>query len=230
MTDCELRPPPEKADDPGLPAGLLRRAPDLDAATAAAAAFLTALGWDLDDEHTCGTPQRMARAYAEILTPAPFTMTAFGSDGHRGLVTVSGIEFTSVCAHHALPFTGKADIGYVPGGQVAGLSKLARIVQAVACAPQVQERMTDQIADILTETIRPLGVTVRLQATHLCLIARGARASGTSMITSAARGVLADQHGHPLGQGGRVPAAGACSGDQHRGSRPQPRNPSPEGA
>lgn len=210
MTDCELRPPPGTADDPAPPASLLRRAPDLDAATAAAAAFLEALGWDLGSEHTCTTPQRMARAYAEILTPAPFVMTAFGSEGHNGLVMASGIEFTAICAHHALPLTGTADVGYVPGEQVAGLSKLARIVQSAACAPQIQERMTGQIADTLMTGIRPRGVIVRLQATHLCLTARGARATGTSMITTAARGTLADQPGNPAiqpwstaGPGGR---------------------------
>jgi GTP cyclohydrolase I len=168
----------------------MRHAPDAAAAEAAAAAFLEALGWDLDHEHTRGTPGRMARAYAEMLTPEPFTMTAFGSDG-GGLVTVRGIGFTSVCAHHALPFAGTAEVTYAPGGQVAGLSKIARIVQAAARGPQVQELMTGQVADALMDAISPRGVTVRLEAAHLCLTARGARAAGTSMITSAARGTLA---------------------------------------
>lgn len=193
------------------PAGLVLGEPDLAAAETAAAAFLAALGWNLNSEHTAGTPARMARAYAEILTPEPFAMTSFDSGGHAGLVTVEGIGFTSVCAHHALPFTGSAEISYVPGDRVAGLSKIARTVQAAASGPQVQERMADQIADRLMDAIAPRGVAVRLRARHLCLTARGARADGASMTTSVARGLLAGTHRHCPGSApypaGALPAS-----------------------
>jgi GTP cyclohydrolase I len=165
---------------------------DLPAAESAAAAFLTALGISLEDEHTRETPRRMAKAYAELLTAGAFAMTTFDAGGHTGLVSVRGVVFTSLCAHHVLPFTGTADIGYVPGERIAGLSKLARLVQAVAGGLQVQERMTAEIADRLEREIRPRGIAVRVQAAHLCLTARGAQAAGSVMVTTALRGELAN--------------------------------------
>jgi GTP cyclohydrolase IA len=164
----------------------------LAAAEVAAAAFLSALGVDLGDEHTCDTPRRMALAYAELLTAPPVTITSFEAGGYAGLVLVRGVAFASLCAHHALPFTGTADVGYVPGDRIAGVSKLARLVEATARHPQVQERMTEQIADSLERELRPRGVAVKIWASHLCMTARGARAAGSVMVTSALRGQLAD--------------------------------------
>jgi GTP cyclohydrolase I len=172
-----------------------RPAIDLSAAETAAAAFLLAFGLSLDDEHMQGTPRRMAEAYAELLTAEPFDMTNFDADGYAGLVMVRKVRFTSLCAHHALPFTGTADIGYLPGERIVGLSKIARLVHSVASGPQVQVRMTVQIADRMGKELRPLGVAVRLRATHLCLTARGARAQGAVMITAELRGRLADDAG-----------------------------------
>lgn len=165
---------------------------DLAGAETAAAAFLAALGVDLDDEHTRATPRRMARAYAELLTARPLDMTSFEAGGYTGLVLVRGVRFASLCAHHALPFTGTADVGYLPGDRIAGVSKLARLVEATARKPQVQERMTTQIADSLDQELRPRGVAVRVRATHLCMTSRGAHAAGSVMVTSALRGQFAD--------------------------------------
>jgi GTP cyclohydrolase I len=166
---------------------------DLAVAGTAAAAFLTALGVSLDDEHTRDTPRRMAVAYAELLTtPPPVEMTTFEAGGYTGLVLVRGVRFASLCAHHALPFTGTADLGYLPADRIAGVSKLARLVEAAARQPQIQERMTTQIADSLDRELRPRGAAVRVRATHLCMTARGARAGRSVMVTSALRGLLAD--------------------------------------
>jgi GTP cyclohydrolase I len=173
-------------------AGRAESRTDLAAAETAAAAFLTALGVSLDDEHTHETPRRMAKAYAELLSAEDFAMTTFDAGGYTGLVGVRKVRFTSLCAHHALPFTGSADVGYLPGERIAGLSKLARLVRAVASGPQVQERMTVQIADRLDAELAPRGIAVRVRATHLCLTARGARATGSVMITAELRGLLAD--------------------------------------
>jgi GTP cyclohydrolase IA len=165
---------------------------DLVAAETAAAAFLAALGIDLSDAHTTDTPVRMARAYAELLTPRPFDWALFDADGYAGLVMVAGVRFASLCEHHALPFTGAADVGYLPGERIAGVSKLARLVEESARRPQVQERMTTQIADRLEEELQPRGVAVRLRAEHLCMTVRGAQARGAAMITSVVRGQLAN--------------------------------------
>lgn len=164
---------------------------DLMAAEAAAAAFLAALGVDVDGEHTRSTPRRMARAYAELLTARPFDLATFEAEGYAGLVLVSGIRFASLCEHHALPFTGTADVGYLPGDRIAGVSKLARLVEAAAHRPQVQERMTTQIADRLERELRPKGAAVRVCAEHLCMTLRGVRARGAVMVTSTLRGQLA---------------------------------------
>ncbi len=173
-----------------------REPPDMAGAEAAAAAFLTALGVDLDDEHTLETPRRMARAYNDLLTARPYRMTIFPADGYTGLVLVRGVSFVSLCAHHALPFHGTADVGYLPGDCIAGVSKLARLVESMARQPQVQERMTLQIVDKLDQQLRPRGTAVRVRAAHLCLTARGARAIGSVMVTEALRGLLADDDRH----------------------------------
>lgn len=165
---------------------------DLLAAQSAAAAFLTALGVDLSNPERASTPMRMAHAYAELLTPRPFDLTVFANtDAYNQLVLVRDIRFASVCEHHALPFFGVAHLGYVPGAQVVGLSKLARVVEMFACRPQTQEAMTQQIASWLDTHLAPAGVGVVVVAEHLCMSLRGAQASGAVTETSAVRGTLA---------------------------------------
>lgn len=132
---------------------------DLDAAQAAAHAFLTALGIDLDHGALADTPARMARAYSELLTPREFDLTTFPNDeGYEQLVMMQGIPFRSLCEHHALPFIGTADVGYLPGKRIIGLSKLARVVELFAHRAQVQERMTKQVTDWLADHLAPKGV------------------------------------------------------------------------
>jgi GTP cyclohydrolase I len=166
---------------------------DLVAAEAAAAAFLTALGIDLDSDSLAGTPRRMARAYAELLTPRDFRLTTFDNDeGYDELVLARGIPIRSVCEHHLLPFIGVAHVGYLPGERILGLSKLARVVELFAHGPQVQERLTKQIADWLHGHLRPKGVGVVIEAEHLCMTLRGVQAVGARTITSTLLGTLRD--------------------------------------
>lgn len=163
--------------------------PDLEAATAAARAFLEALGMDLGAPGLDRTPDRMARAYAEMFRPRPFEMTTFANDeGYDEMVVARDIPFTSVCEHHLLPFTGTATVAYLPGGRILGLSKLARVVELFAKRPQVQERMTQQIARYLDEHLAPRGVGVVLSAEHTCMTVRGVQARGSSTTTSALLG------------------------------------------
>jgi GTP cyclohydrolase I len=162
-------------------------------ATAAVAArdFLTALGVDVTRDGMSETPVRMARAYAELFTARPFTATTFPNDaGYDALVLVQGIPLVSVCEHHLLPFTGTAAVGYLPGRRIVGLSKLARLVEHFARRPQVQERLTQQIADWLTDELAPRGVGVVVQAEHTCMTLRGVRAAGATTKTSALHGLL----------------------------------------
>jgi GTP cyclohydrolase I len=161
------------------------------AAIEAARDFLTALGIDVTREGLADTPARMARAYAELFTARPFTATTFPNDaGYDELVVARGIPLVSVCEHHLLPFTGTATVGYLPGGRILGLSKLARLVEHLARRPQVQERLTRQIADWLTDHLAPRGVAVLLHAEHTCMTLRGARAAGSTTVTSAFLGTL----------------------------------------
>ena len=164
---------------------------DLAAAEVAAAAFLRALGIALDSESLRGTPGRMARAYAELFTPRPFDLTTFPNDeGYDELVLARNIPLRSVCEHHLLPFAGVAHIGYLPGDRILGLSKLARIAEHFACRPQVQERLTKQIADWLAEQLHPRGVGVVIEAEHSCMSLRGVRAAGSATVTSTLLGSL----------------------------------------
>lgn len=156
------------------------------------AAFMLALGHDpASDPHLAGTPDRVAAMYAELLNGRDFAFTTFPAEGDQ-LIAVVGIPFTSFCAHHFLPFTGVAHIGYIPRDRIAGLSKLARAVHHLAARPQVQERLTEQVADLLAERLDPLGLAVVLHARHGCMELRGARAVGAVTLTSAVRGVLMD--------------------------------------
>jgi GTP cyclohydrolase IA len=166
---------------------------DLAAAEQAAAAFLVALGVDLDTEALAATPARMARAYAEMFSPRPFDLTTFPNDaGYDELIIARSIPVHSVCEHHLLPFVGVAHVGYLPGGRILGLSKLARVVELFARRPQVQERLTQQIADWLQDQLAPRGVGVVVAAEHLCMTVRGVRASGANTVTSALHGQLRD--------------------------------------
>jgi GTP cyclohydrolase IA len=164
---------------------------DLAAAERAAADFLRALGLSLDSESLAQTPRRMAQAYAELLTPRDFNVTTFPNDeGYDELVLVRDIPIKSVCEHHMLPFIGTAHVGYLPGDRIIGLSKLARVVELFAQRPQVQERLTKQVADWLDARLSPRGVGVVIEAEHLCMTLRGVQAAGTRTLTSTLLGTL----------------------------------------
>jgi GTP cyclohydrolase I len=155
--------------------------------------LLLALGADVDGEALQETPRRMADAYAELLTPQPFRATTFpNDDGYDELIVARAIPFHSLCMHHLLPFVGVAHVGYLPGKRILGLSKLARVVELHAHRPQVQERLTTQVADWLHTHLRPRGVGVVVEAEHMCMTLRGVRAAGTTTITSSVRGALRD--------------------------------------
>jgi GTP cyclohydrolase I len=163
------------------------------AAEQAARRFLETLGMPCEDESTRSTPRRMAAAYAALLTARPFEMTTFPNDElYDELVVVRSIPVQSVCEHHFLPFTGVAHVGYVPGERILGLSKFARVVEMFARRPQVQERLTQQVAGWLDTHLHPRGVGVVIEAEHLCMTLRGAQAAGTTTSTSSVRGLLRD--------------------------------------
>lgn len=164
---------------------------DLAAAEDAARTFLTALGVRLDSEHLQATPGRMARAYAELFTPRAFDLTTFpNEEGYDELVLARRIPLRSVCEHHLLPFVGVAHVGYLPGDRILGLSKLARIVEHFSRRPQVQERLTKQVADWLDRHLQPKGVGVVIEAEHTCMTLRGVQAVGTTTVTSTLLGTL----------------------------------------
>jgi GTP cyclohydrolase IA len=166
---------------------------DLDAAERAAADLLHALGIATDREGLRETPQRVARTYAELFTPSPFEVTTFANDeGYDELVLARDIPLRSVCEHHLLPFIGVAHVGYLPGLRIVGLSKLARIVEHFGRRPQVQERLTKQVADWLDQHLQPKGVGVVVEAEHTCMTLRGVRAAGSSTITSTLVGTVRD--------------------------------------
>jgi GTP cyclohydrolase IA len=167
---------------------------DLAAAEQAATSFLVALGVDLDTESLAATPARMARAYAEMFSPRAFDLTTFPNDaGYDELIIARSIPVQSVCEHHLLPFVGVAHVGYLPGERILGLSKLARVVELFARRPQVQERLTQQVADWLQDHLAPRGVGVVIAAEHLCMTVRGVRASGADTVTSALHGQLRNE-------------------------------------
>jgi GTP cyclohydrolase I len=176
-----------------VPAGRDRGNVDLAAAQRAAHDLLDALGVDLTDETVRDTPRRMARMYAELLTPAPFTPTTFPNDGgYDELVVATQIPFHSMCEHHLLPFMGVAHVGYLPGERIIGLSKLARVVDLFARSLQVQERLTTQVAGWLDDHLQPKGVGVVIEAEHLCMSLRGVQKHGARTVTSALHGLVRD--------------------------------------
>ena len=166
---------------------------DLAAAAKAVEALLVALGEDPDSDHLRRTPDRVARAFGELLTPTEVDPTTFPNDeGYDELVLVRDIPFHSLCEHHLLPFVGRAHVAYLPKDRILGLSKLARVVEHYSRALQVQERMTQQIAGWLQEQLAPRGVGVVLEAEHMCMRLRGVRVPGTMTVTSALRGTMRD--------------------------------------
>lgn len=156
--------------------------------------ILTAVGEDPDREGLIETPARVARMYAEIfgglhIDPAIYLQKTF-TQQHDEMVLVKDITFSSCCEHHLLPFTGTVHIAYLPDGQVIGLSKLARITEVIARRPQVQERMTEDLAELITRELKPRGVGVIVEAAHSCMTIRGVKKPGAMTITSAMRGLF----------------------------------------
>jgi len=162
----------------------------------AVTSIIKAIGDDPNREGLLDTPQRVAEMYTELfmgLTMDPREELTVGfEEGHREMVILRDIPFYSMCEHHLLPFYGVAHIGYIPNtdGRIVGASKLARVVEIVARRPQLQERMTSQIADAIAGGIKPEGVAVVIQAEHLCMIMRGIKKPGSTIITSVVRGIF----------------------------------------
>lgn len=164
---------------------------DHEAAERAVRDLLLALGEDPTSEHLRRTPARVARAFEELLTPHPVDPTTFpNEEGYDELVVVRDIPFHSLCEHHLLPFVGRAHVAYLPKDRIVGLSKLARVVEHHSRSLQVQERMTQQIANWLEDQLAPRGAGVVLEAEHMCMRLRGVKSPGTMTVTSALRGAL----------------------------------------
>lgn len=185
-------------DQISVPATDPHDVPEFDHARAEAAIreLLHAMGEDPEREGLKDTPARVARAYAEVTggirqRPEDVLTTTFDI-GHDEMVLVRDIELWSMCEHHLVPFTGVAHVGYIPAasGKITGLSKLARLVDVFAKRPQVQERLTTQVADSLMSILEPRGCVVVIEAEHLCMTMRGVRKAGARTITSAVRGVM----------------------------------------
>lgn len=161
---------------------------------AAVRQILEAIGEDPQREGLLGTPRRVADLYEEVFAGLTVDPTEYLSVGfeeqHKEMIVLRDIPFNSICEHHLLPFTGKAHIGYIPSGRIVGLSKLARVVEGFAKRPQLQERLTSQIADALVEGIDARGVGVVIEAQHMCMIVRGVKKPGSLMVTSAMRGIF----------------------------------------
>lgn len=200
MTSDLDRPPSRSGIDP---ISLLNEPPavqpfDHDRAERAVRELLLAIGEDPDRDGLLDTPARVARAYAEMFSGMHMTadevLTTTFDIGHDELVIVKDIEVFSTCEHHLVPFHGVAHVGYIPGddGRITGLSKLARLVEVFAKRPQVQERLTTQVADSLMRILRPRGAIVVLSCEHMCMSMRGVRKPGARTVTSAVRGALAN--------------------------------------
>ena len=162
----------------------------------AIASIIEAIGEDPAREGLKGTPERVAEMYAELFVglgkdPRKELKVDFEL-GHREMVVIKDIPFYSMCEHHLLPFYGVAHIGYIPNddGRIVGISKLARVVEIIARRPQLQERMTTEIADAIDDGVKPDGVAVVIQAEHLCMVMRGIKKPGSNVITSAIRGAF----------------------------------------
>jgi len=154
--------------------------------------ILEAIGEDPEREGLVETPRRVAEMYEELfgglcVDPAEELAVGF-EEGHQEMVVIRDVPFYSLCEHHLLPFHGVAHIGYIPKGRVVGISKLARVVETLARRPQLQERLTSQVADTIVRGLRPAGVGVVIEATHLCMTMRGVKKPHSSVVTSAMRG------------------------------------------
>jgi GTP cyclohydrolase I len=183
MTIDELRPPAH-----------LDAEPDLERIESAVREIIAAIGEDGLREGLLDTPARVARMYAELfeglrIDPTEYLKVGFEA-GHDEMVILRDIPFYSICEHHFMPFHGAAAVGYIPDGRVVGVSKLARLVEGYARRPQLQERLTSQVADALMDTLQPDGVAVVIEAEHLCMTQRGIKKPGSRMVTSATRGTF----------------------------------------
>src|SRR5437588_1467701 len=183
-------------DDPSdaKPAEMPPAPVDIERIERAVREILFAVGEDPDREGLLKTPNRVARAYTELMAglredPKRHLKTVF-TERYDEVVLLRDIQFHSLCEHHLLPFTGRAHVAYLPDGKVVGLSKLARLVEGFARRPQVQERLTTQIADALMEELSPIGAACIIEATHTCMTIRGAKKHGSVMVTSALRGIF----------------------------------------
>ena len=168
--------------------------PNQKRAEGAIKSLLEALGQNIHSEGLKETPRRMAAMFLELCTPEPFKFTTFEGKKTSEMIVQSPIHFSSLCAHHALPFVGVASVGYIPNGRIVGLSKLARTVAYCAKGLQTQEYVTTSIADMLEEKLSPLGVGVILRARHFCMEMRGAKAHDTWTTTSCLRGAFLTEH------------------------------------
>jgi len=160
----------------------------------AVASIIEAIGEDPKREGLVGTPRRIAEMYAEVFAgiyedPREELRVGF-EEGHREMVILKDIAFYSMCEHHFLPFYGLAHVGYIPNGRVVGASKVGRVIEILAKRPQLQERLTTQIANTMVEVLEPKGVAVVIQAEHLCMTMRGVKKPGSNIITSAMRGLF----------------------------------------
>jgi GTP cyclohydrolase I len=160
----------------------------------AVASIIDAIGEDSKREGLLGTPRRIAEMYAEVfagIDDDPRTELRIGfEEGHREMVILKDIPFYSMCEHHFLPFYGLAHVGYIPNGRVVGASKVGRVIEILAKRPQLQERLTTQIANTMVEVLEPKGVAVVIQAEHLCMTMRGVKKPGSNIVTSAMRGLF----------------------------------------
>lgn len=185
---------PEDDASDALPSEMPHARVDIPRIERAVREILLSVGEDPDREGLIKTPNRVARAYAELMAglqddPRRHLKTVF-HEQYDEVVLLRDIEFHSLCEHHLLPFTGRAHVAYLPDGKVVGLSKLARLVEGFARRPQVQERLTTQIADALMEELSPIGSACVVEAVHTCMTIRGAKKHGSTMVTSALRGIF----------------------------------------
>jgi GTP cyclohydrolase I len=190
----------EQLEDPSRPScdGKASFEVDLPRIERAVREIIIAIGEDPNREGLRRTPNRIARAYAELtaglrINPCAYLKTSF-HEKYNQIVLLRNIPFHSICEHHFLPFVGHAHVAYLPHDRVVGLSKLARVVEGFALRPQVQERLTDQIADGIMECLRPLGAICVIDASHTCMTIRGVKKPGSTMVTSAIRGTFVKNH------------------------------------
>jgi GTP cyclohydrolase IA len=173
----------------------IRTGVDKDAIHKAVLTILRAIGESPEREGLVATPRRIADMYEELFSglhenPMALLTTGFEEEKHKEMVLVKDIPFASMCEHHLMPFRGLAHVGYIPQGRIVGISKIARVVETLARRPQVQERLTSQVADLLMEGLRARGAAVVIDAEHLCMTMRGVKKPGSRVVTSATRGIF----------------------------------------